>query len=192
MLDESEINRLLSEAKDSKILTKKKREELFKKYIKKIKYKLIIIEPKEIDDAVESEELNLNWLEAIKSAEIINELNPDKVILDCPSINIKKYSEYLKNLLRNKNVELIVEHKAEKYKIVAVASIIAKVTRDKKIEEIKKKYGEVGSGYPSDPLTKKFLEKNWEKYPQLFRKSWASWKTQENKKKQYQLGNFSK
>ncbi len=174
MLDESKLD-LVSEARDSKLLSRDKREQLFSKY-KKIKHKLIIINPGEIDEAVESKSLNLNWLEAIKSSMIINFLKPDKVILDCPSNNIKKYVDYVRMLLKNKKIELVGEHKAERYHIVAAASIIAKVTRDKEIEKIKKKYGDIGSGYPSDSVTQKFLEKNWNKYPEIFRKSWKSWK----------------
>ena len=66
------------EVKDSKLLPHRKRIELSKK-IKEIaeSYDIIIIEPDEIDDAVDgNNELNLNWLEGIKSSEIINKLNP--------------------------------------------------------------------------------------------------------------------
>ena len=182
ILDEGRINVLIGDARDSKLLTKKKREELYKKYIKKVQYKTVIVEPKEIDEAVESDTLNLNWLEAHKSAEIFNELKPDKVILDCPSVNISAYTNYLRKLLNKNNVELIVEHKAEKYPIVAAASIIAKVTRDMKIDELKKKYGDFGSGYPSDPQTVRFLRSNWNKHPEIFRKSWESFKRMKTKK----------
>ncbi len=162
--------------KDSKLLTERKREALFEP-IKNIvkKYKLIIIEPQEIDDAVNSTSLNLNFLEAIKTALILNELKPDKAIVDCPSNNISAYKEYLQNLLTVK-MDLTLEHNAEKHLQVAAASILAKVTRDRIIEEMKKKYGDMGSGYPSDPKTKAFLLKNAKKYPELFRKSWATYK----------------
>ena len=43
--------------------------------------------------------------------------------------------------------------------IVGAASIIAKVTRDNKIEELSDLMGiELGSGYPSDPVTKKAVD----------------------------------
>ena len=44
---------------------------------------------------------------------------------------------------------------------------------------LKKKFGDdIGSGYPSDPNTIKFLEKNIKKHDKsgLFRKSWKTWK----------------
>ena len=48
------------------------------------------------------------------------------------------------------------EHKAdENHPEVSAASIIAKVTRDKIIEQLKEEIGfDIGSGYPSDPKTK--------------------------------------
>ncbi len=176
-MDEEDIPKLAElGVKDSKLLTPKKREALFEP-IKKIvkRYKLIIIEPQEIDDAVNSANLNLNFLEAIKTALILNELKPDKAIVDCPSNNIPAYKEYLQNLLTVK-MDLVLEHNAEKHLQVAAASILAKVTRDRIIVELEKKYGQMGSGYPSDPATQSFLKKNAKKYPELFRKSWATYK----------------
>ena len=162
--------------KDSKLLTERKREALFEPIKNIVKaYKLIIVEPAEIDEAVNSKTTNLNNLEAIKTALIINELKPDVAIVDCPSNNIPAYTEYLQHLLTIKT-ELILEHNAEKHLRVAAASILAKVTRDRIIEDLKKKYGNCGSGYPSDPKTQDFLKKNAKKYPELFRKSWATYK----------------
>lgn len=177
--------------KDSKLLTKKQRNFLYKKLIY-YKHKIIIIKPKEIDNALNSDHLNLNWLEAIYSAKIINELNPNKTILDCPSPNIQAYKNYLKKLLKNKDTELIIEHKADhKYKIVGAASILAKVTRDREIEKIKKQYKiDFGSGYSSDPRTQKFLEDNHNSYPEIIRSTWMSFKNAKNKKEQRKLNDF--
>lgn len=178
--------------KDSKLLTPKKRESLFWEIAKTAKaYEIIMIFPNEIDEAIASPNLNLNWLEAIKTAQLINQLNPDEAILDCPSTNTKAYADYLKVYLKNKNIKIIAEHKADvKYAIVSAASIIAKVTRDKEIEKLKEKYGDFGSGYPSDPKVKEFLEKNWNKHEGLFRKSWSTWQRFKNGEKQSNLGGY--
>ncbi|MFA7708465.1 MAG: ribonuclease HII, partial [Candidatus Pacearchaeota archaeon] len=86
----------LGEVKDSKLLAHKKRIELSKIIMENSKFLIIEVKPKEIDEAVESKEgMNLNWLEAHKQAEIINKLSPDKVIIDCPSINCSAYEKYL-------------------------------------------------------------------------------------------------
>lgn len=164
--------------KDSKMLTPVRRERMFDK-IKNIveKYEIIVIEPKEIDAAVGKKDgLNLNWLEADKSVEIINKLKPFQAIIDCPSNNIRQYTDYIRSRLKT-NTVIIAEHKADQtYPIVSAASILAKVTRDDLIQEIKKKYNiEFGSGYPSDPMTQVFVQKNWNKYP-IFRTSWESYK----------------
>lgn len=178
--------------KDSKLLTPKKREELFEK-IKKIakNYEIIIIQPKEIDEAVESQESNLNKLEAIKTAMIINKFNPDLSILDSPTVNLHKYEEEIRFYLKNKELKLKAENKADvNFQSVGAASILAKVTRDREIEKLKAKYGEIGSGYPADPITQKFIKENWNKHPEIFRKSWATFKNIANKKEQKGLSEF--
>jgi len=194
MIEESKIPRLKAlGVKDSKLLTPKKREFLFEKIKNTAKdYKLITIPPKKIDGYLQTDHLNLNKLEAQKMAEIINSLKPERTILDCPSNNIKAYTEYLKKHLKDKNKEIIAEHKADfKYTIVAAASILAKVTRDDEIKKIKEKIGiEFGSGYPSDPRTVKFLNEKWDKYPSIFRKTWISYKKVIQRQKQSNLEEF--
>ena len=193
--EEDEKNLVRLKVKDSKLLTKKTREFLFDK-IKDISYKYEIIEvyPDEIDHAVNNNDgLNLNRLEAVKTADIINLLKPDKAIIDAPSNNIRSYKQYLLNLIKNKKMEIILEHKADiNFPVVSAASILAKVTRDSKIEEIKKKIKvDFGSGYMADPKTIEFLEKYYEKYPDLFRKSWLPYQNILNKKFQKKLEDFS-
>ncbi len=179
--------------KDSKLLSIGRMRSLFGK-IKtiSIKHKIIVIEPAEIDSALESDDLNLNWLEAHKSAEIINALKPQKAIIDSPSNNVVNYKRYLIRLLENKDIELMVEHKADLNHIeCGAASILAKVTRENEIEKIKKKIGSnFGSGYPSDPATKAFLEKNINRHPEIFRKSWATYRKAAGKKGQSNLDDF--
>lgn len=168
--------------KDSKLLSKTVREELFER-IKEVivDFRVEVIEPDAIDHALKDPDLNLNWLEAETSARIVSELNPDKIILDCPSTNINSYKSYvyerLSKAVKDK-AELIVEHKADlNYISVAAASIIAKVIRDRQIEHIKLEVGiDFGSGYMSDEKTQQFLKKYFLKHPQYFRKSWESYK----------------
>ncbi len=194
LIEESYIPKLKAMGvKDSKLLTKQQREALFNKIKKTVKaHKIIIISPKEIDNALTSDDLNLNWLEAHKSAEIINKLKPDKAILDCPSNNTKAYKSYVENLIKTKT-KLIVEHKADvKYLESGAASILAKVTRDNEMEKIQKKYGNTGPGYPSNEITQKFLEQNWEKHPEIFRHTWSSYRKHKDAKFQSKLDSFEK
>ncbi len=185
--------------RDSKTLSPRKREK-FALIIKEkaLDYEIVVIHPNEID-ARNGAGLNLNNIEAIKSAEIINKLNKGKdkikVIIDCPSNNIKKWADYLKNYVSNKeNLEIIAEHKADVNHVsVSAASVLAKTTRDAEIEKIKKKVGkDFGSGYPNDPLTIKFLEKYGKKHRKdgILRETWGTWKNLQNKKSQKNLEDF--
>lgn len=163
-------------AKDSKLLSPKQRKELFEKIIKLVKsYHIEIIPPKEIDKAIDSTNSNLNDLEALTFAKCINALNPDIAVIDCPSTNIPAYTNHLKTYLKV-SPKIQCEHKADfNHPCVSAASILAKVTRDREIEKIQKKIKEnIGSGYPADPFTKEFLKNNWQKYPEIFRHTWAT------------------
>jgi len=191
IIEKNNLNKLKNiGAIDSKLLTPKRRETLYKEITKITKHYKIITSPAEIDKALNSETSNLNKLEAEITAKIINKLKPDEAIIDCPSNNIPAWEAYLKKHIKIKT-RLTLSHKAERYPIVAAASIIAKVTRDKEIEKIKKKIGiDFGSGYPSDPITQKFLKKHYKTHKQIFRTTWETYKRLTKAKKQKSLGDF--
>ncbi|MFH1181786.1 MAG: ribonuclease HII [Candidatus Woesearchaeota archaeon] len=180
-------------AKDSKMLTPRQRNALYEKIVKVAKaYKIAIIPVAEIDAALKSDTMNLNWLEAHTSAKILNELKPEKIFIDSPSVNTAKYKQYLLNLLENKKIEAVVEHKADvNYVECSAASILAKVTRDAEIEKLKKELGiDFGSGYLSDERTVKFLNENYRKHPDVFRKTWTPYKLLSDLSKNRKLGEF--
>ena len=192
MMDEKDQFKLkILGVKDSKLLSPAQRIKVFDLLKNDIKYKAIVVSPEEIDNALFSENTNLNWLEADKSVEIMNHFNAERAILDCPSNNKESYVGYIRERLKNKDMEIKAEFKADrKYLAVGAASIIAKVIRDKEIDKLKKKYNiEFGSGYPSDEITQNFLKKNYDKYD-FFRKSWASYSNVIKKKSQKNLGEF--
>ncbi|MEX0921098.1 MAG: ribonuclease HII [Candidatus Pacearchaeota archaeon] len=193
---ENELKKL--GAKDSKDLTPKRRAFLEKEIKEKsLAYHIEIITPFEIDASLE-EGINLNEVEAILVSKIINKLNnkiPGKIriILDCPSVNRTKWSESVRLKIEDlSNLEIVCEHKADRdYPVVASASILAKEERERQMKKIKKKYGEeVGSGYPSDPKTKAFVEKNANILAKegLFRRSWKTWQKAAGKFGQKKLG----
>lgn len=182
--------------RDSKQLTQKRREFLEKIIKEKAEnFETIVLSPEEIDKS-NAEGIKLNELEALACAKIINKLNKGnekiKVILDCPSVSIVKWREFLMMNVDNlSNLEIVCEHKADKNHVsVAAASILAKTERERQMEELRKKYGnDMGSGYSSDPKTKEFLEKNISnpKSNPLFRKTWATWKNASQKTVQKKL-----
>ncbi|MDD5012526.1 MAG: ribonuclease HII [Candidatus Nanoarchaeia archaeon] len=180
---ESELKNL--GVKDSKQLTQKRREFLSEK-IKGLAetFEIVLAHPEEIDRK-NHDGINLNALEAIKMAEVINRINKGfsriKVIIDCPSVSIEKWKDYLKTKINNlSNLEIVCEHKADVNHIsVSAASILAKCVREIEMGKLKEQYGsEIGSGYCSDPLTTKFLQKHAQTYGDkgIFRKTWSTWK----------------
>ena len=185
--------------KDSKMLTQKRREQLAELIREKaVDYKLVKIDPEEIDSSLNGG-VNLNKLEAIKMAEVINALNkgdmPIKVFIDCPSTNPHEWTSYLKQHIKKlENLEIISEHKADQnYPVVSAASILAKTLREEEVAKLKKKLGvDFGSGYPADPTTCKFLQDYSKKHEHdgIFRKTWQTWKNLCSNKKQKKLGEF--
>ncbi len=190
-IDEEKIPDLLSiGVKDSKLITPKNREIIFDKIKKLCEYEIMILSPQEIDDNLNNPEMNLNKLEGVVSAKLINKVRADKVILDCPSNNTNTYKEYVSQYI-NKKIEIISEHKADlNHTIVGAASILAKVTRDRIINELKKEAKtDFGSGYPSDPKTIMFLKENWDKY-EFFRKTWSTYKRLSKENNQKNLNDY--
>jgi ribonuclease HII len=185
--------------KDSKKVLKNKREVLARIIKEKaLGFEILIVHPDEID-ARNGAGVNLNDIEAIKSAEIINKLNDNsriiKVAVDCPSPNIVKWKAYLEKRIQNKeNLIMHVEHKADVNHVAcSAASILAKTTRDAEIEKIKKKIGvDFGSGYSSDPVTMKFLNEYFHKHKKdgIFRETWGTVADHKAKKEQKKLGEF--
>ncbi len=163
--------------KDSKMLTPAKREKLAEAIENTVKDIAVMkIGPCKID-SYRRTGVSLNQLEGMKMAEIVNYLGPSVVQVDCPDTNVWKFSQFLKNMCREK-CEIVVEHKADsKYPLVSAASIIAKVERDREIEKLREKHGEIGSGYPHDPVTVKWL-KDWvshsNDFPDFVRSTWET------------------
>jgi len=199
LIDEKdEIKLKKIKVKDSKQLTPKKREELVPK-IEEIGIHIVIIRvPSEKIDANRKRGINLNQIEAIKMAEIINLLEPDKAIVDAPSYNTNKFRDYLFSKIENKKVELISENFADqKYPVVSAASIIAKVNRDEAIEELKKKIGkDFGVGYSHDPRTIEFLnelaKKDHGMLPGYVRHTWDTVERIKNEYSQLRILSFFK
>jgi len=75
-------------------------------------------------------------------------------------------------------VKLVSEHAADRnHPVVGAASIVAKVIRDRAIAELAAEHGEIGSGYPSDPVTVAYLReylRNRRVPPPFARSSWAT------------------
>ena len=167
--------------KDSKKLSPEERERIYEELIKMGKVFRRIIYPNQIDAE------NINKLEKDAARGIIVESGARMVIID-------GFEKKLEEKLGIKEVKIIAEPKAdEKYLVVGAASIVAKVERDRFIEELKRKYGDFGTGYPSDPRTVRFVEeliKTHKRIPEFVRKSWGTTKRIIEKEEQRRLTDF--
>jgi len=181
--------------RDSKLLSPGRRERLAAAIEKTAKDIIVLkIAPCKID-TYRKTGVNLNKLEAIKFAEVINYLEPHRAFVDGPDVNLEKLRLFMSKMV-NDGVELVVEHKADtNYPTVAAASIIAKVERDADIAELREKYGDFGSGYSSDPRTtdwlKAWLENNKE-FPDCVRHTWDTASVIKTNKIQARLSSWFK
>jgi ribonuclease HII len=186
--------------RDSKTLTDKRREILADEIRKKaISFHVTLSFPEKIDDGIKNG-TNLNKIEAIEAAEIINKLTENtnekvSVIIDCPSTNREAWkNQVIKYIHFMDNLNIICEHKADRdYPAVSAASILAKSQRETEVAKIKEKIGkDFGSGYTSDPKTIEFMKKYSEEHKNdgIFRKSWATFKNNKKDKQQKKLGEF--
>jgi len=183
--------------KDSKLLTAETRAQLAGE-IRSLVEKMSVVEaqPKEIDDVVlhGGKLRKLNFLEAKLMAQVICELAPEEVYVDASDVREERYKQTVLELLpaELKRIKVFSEHHADRtYPVVSAASIIAKVRRDEAVEELRREYGDFGSGYITDPKTLDFL-RDWRRthsgYPPIVRMSWKTIREIERDMVQSRLG----
>lgn len=159
--------------RDSKKLVPKKREGLFYALEERnIAFHVVEISPFDIDA------ISLNELELRAAADIIRAINiPEvSVFLDVPAFGkgIERYCKKLQEKLQNEKTIIMGGNRMEtQHLAVAAASIIAKVMRDRRIEELKRIYGDFGSGYPN-ARTITFVRKNYHSMEPIIRKKWKT------------------
>lgn len=159
--------------KDSKRLTPKARERIFSEMAGVADYTIVTVSAGEIDARRARE--SLNEIEMSMFAEAAGRRKVNRIYADCPDVNESGFSNRLSVLTGN--VKVIGRHGADDtFPVVSAASIVAKVTRDRMVEEISQEFGvSIGSGYPSDAETMDFIEKWIKRYgvsPKHTRNSW--------------------
>ncbi|XP_071036725.1 ribonuclease H2 subunit A isoform X2 [Parasteatoda tepidariorum] len=175
---------------DSKTLTEEKRENLFE-IISDSKdmmgWLLEILSPTVIsNNMLKRSKYNLNALSHDSAIALIRKalslgVNVTEIYVDTVGPP-DKYEAKLSNLFPG--IKVTVAKKADSiYPIVSAASICAKVARDNALKAWKFAEGdnlnemEYGSGYPNDPVTKKFLTQSIDPvfgFPQIVRFSWST------------------
>jgi len=143
--------------KDSKKLTPHSKEVMFEKIADAAEYNIIVMSAEHIDE--ERKERSMNEIELKMFADSVKGVKVTRVYADCPDVNEAAFSSSLSSIIGN--IKVVGEHKADdKYPVVSAASIVAKVTRDRELKKIAEEFGEdIGSGYPSDPVTIEFINK---------------------------------
>jgi len=180
-IEEEKLDRLRSlGVKDSKKLSPEARLKLSIEIPEIVdEYHIVELEAAHLDRVVNHSPKfqRLNLLEARAMAEVIEKLKPHLVYVDASDTRPERFKN---NILENLSFKpkVISEHHAdEKYPSVSAASILAKVRRDSRIEELRKEYGEIGSGYAHDPITVRFLSEYYlmnQDFPPIVRRSWKT------------------
>lgn len=171
--DEDAAKILEAGADDSKRLSHKKRLTVRTALSPLGQHFIREVTPAQIDSG------NINTLEEAAFAAIIMETRPDNVIIDAPCNpkGIPAFQERLTLRLRDAGVPIprfTIQPKADAtFPICGAASIFAKVHRDAAIQAL----GPVGSGYPSDPITRAWLTgfiTRGEAFPPCVRTRWGT------------------
>jgi ribonuclease HII len=181
--------------RDSKLLSKGRREELYEK-IKKAASEVLtdLIYPEDINRAMQNN-ISLNELEAVRFSKLFDQLQDHSSVLylDSPDVIAHKFGLRV-NIYSSKSTivdgvrsekekgkrytKIIAEHKADaRYPVVSAASIIAKVTRDNAVKELEEQLGiTVGSGYPSDQKTIDAVKANFKDpgFKKYIREYWVT------------------
>ncbi|KAF7684197.1 Ribonuclease H2 subunit A [Astathelohania contejeani] len=177
----NKIDLSLFKFKDSKLMTPEQRKlgyETIQRNDNTFGYITHSLHPSYISQNMLSKTKNLNVISFECVTGILTEIFKKYKKVKCIYIDTLGSPETYLIMLRKKfkNQKFIVESKADtKYKIVAGASILAKVRRDELLEEAG--YNGVGSGYPSDPQTVEWLKKNYNPlfgFPEIARFSWKT------------------
>ena len=161
-------------ARDSKKLTPAKRESVAKLIKERFNCRIRVISVPEINTWMETR--TINELEEKVALELISCSDGD-VYVDSFDVNPARLSALLSN---SSGKRVICMHRAdETVPAVSAASVISKVERDRIIKELTKTYGNMGSGYPSDPVTIGFLRRSIREGSDLMpivRKNWKTYR----------------
>ena len=158
--------------KDSKALSAKSRERLYREIIAMADdYHIVRIPPRSVDASVKRHALN--HLEAKYMAKIASRLDSGAYYVDSCDVNPRRFGQEISELAGKDKIRS--HHCADsRFVIVSAASILAKVSRDRSIARLRQSY-DLGSGYPSDPKTIQFVTKFYRTnymLPSFVRKSW--------------------
>ena len=150
--------------KDSKKLSPGMRERIYEQLLRLDRIEIVVKElsPSLIDKYVMSgqKHMGLNYLEAKFMSIIINSLSGELAVVDAADTSERLFASQISLFLKRKVILISSHHADDIYPVVSAASIVAKVRRDNAIKRLQAKYGKIGSGYPSDPVTREYILQN--------------------------------
>ncbi|MFB6106770.1 MAG: ribonuclease HII [Halobacteriaceae archaeon] len=127
---------------------------------------------------IDDPETDMNTLTVAAQAEALGAVvrEGDQALVDAGDADAARFGRRVADRLDG--VAVTPEHRAdERYPVVAAASVVAKVARDAHVASLADEYGDVGSGYPSDPATRAFLREFVRETGTLPACARASWST---------------
>ena len=137
-------------------------------------------------DRIDDSGTDMNSLTVAAHAEAIGAVatERDRVVADAGDVDAARFARRVGDGVSERggaSVDIHAEHGADvTHPLVAAASVVAKVERDARIDALDDDYpdrGPVGSGYPSDPVTREFLRRyvgDTGELPDCARASWAT------------------
>lgn len=166
--------------KDSKRLSAKRRAKLAVE-IKDlaIDHKYFELSPRTIDKVVFRNVplRRLNYLETMAMASVVRDLRPGEAHVDPCDVDHERCARQIKGVLPF-DLEVKCEPRADAmYPSTGAASILAKVRRDGRVEELRELHGDFNSGYPSDKKTQRFIRDYFsdnDECPYFIRESWST------------------
>jgi ribonuclease HII len=132
-------------------------------------------------DRIDDPGTDMNSLTASAHAEALGSVArpDDEALADAADTDAGRFERQVGEQLPEVTVR--GEHAADATNpVVAAASILAKVARDAHVEALAAEYGDLGSGYPSDPATREFLRTYVGERGHLPDCARASWQTSED------------
>lgn len=163
-------------AADSKALTARRREEA------RARLETLGSGDPRLVEATAIDAGNLNTLEEAVIVDLIRTHRPDRVVLDAlghprtlGTVAARLLAAVAPHGLRP---ELVIEPKADAHHPpCGAASIFAKTTRDRIVDDLRRTWGDFGSGYPSDPKTRSWLaahQATGRPWPAFVRTRWGT------------------
>jgi ribonuclease HII len=129
-------------------------------------------------DRIDDPATDMNELTVAAHAETLSGVaaEGDEAVADAADTNAVRFERRVGS--RVPDLALRAEHGADQSDpVVGAASILAKIAREAHVAALADEYGDVGSGYPSDPTTRAFLREYVADHGELPACARESWQT---------------